>query len=401
MLFTTPDKRRLGHCALLCAVLALFSIGFFILQGRGAFTVVDDFNLQQIPFSIGLHNALRDGGAAGWSWNADLGSSSLVSYSFSMLGSPFFWLSMPFPARAFPYLVGWLYILKYVAAGCAAFLYLSLFLKDRRWAVLGAVVYAFSGFSTVNLEFYSFHDALAVFPLLLYGLERCLGEKGGWRFFVPAVCLCSLVNYFFFVMEAVFLVLYFLVRFWVRDLRELARRILLCVGCGLLGVGMSAVLLLPVALYLSGNSRSGADLIYIDGVVYGARRFLYIVKGILLPAEAMCDQSAVYRAEWSSTSCYLPFVGLSLVIAYMRNRRDWVTRLLWLLFVCSFSPLLSCGFLLFTGTYQRWWFMFVLIMALASALAAQDLEDSELRRGALFNLLAVAVFSAMLLFMRS
>ena len=395
------DRKRLWQTALLCALLGLLSLGFFILQGRGAFTVIDDFNQQQIPFTIALHNALLDGGASGWSWNADLGTSTLLSYSFYALGSPFFWLSMLFPARSFPYLAGWIYLLKYAAAGAAAFLYLSLFLRDRRWAVFGAVLYAFSGFSSVNLEFYHFHDVAAAFPLLLYGLERAMARQGGWKYFAGAVCLCSLINYFFFVMEVVFLVLYFLARFWVWDLRLLLRRVLICLGCGLLGAGMSAVILLPSALYVMQGSRGAADLFYIDAIVYEARRFLYIVKGFLLPADAMCDQNAVYRAEWSSTSCWLPFVGMSLVFAYLRERRDWLTRFLWALLVISFSPLLTCGFLLFTGTYQRWWFMLVLMMALASALAAQDLDEKALGKGALANLLMVLAFCAMLLFMRS
>ncbi len=401
MLNLESDRKHLLHSTLLCVLLALLSLGWCLVQGHGAFTVVDDFNLQQIPFSIGLHNALADGGISGWSWNIDLGTATLTGYSFYALGSPFFWLSLLFPAQAFPWLTAWIYMLKYAAAGAAAFLYLSLFLRDRRWAVAGAVLYAFSGFSTINLEFYHFHDVIAVFPLLLYGLERCMEDRRDWPYFAAAVFLSALVNYFFFVMEVVFLLLYFLCRFWTRDLRTLLRRILLCLGCGALGAGMSAVILLPSVLYILKGTRGSADLFYIDAVVYEARRFLYIVKGFLLPAEAMCDQNSVYQAEWSSTCCYLPFVGMSFVFAYMQENKGWLTRLLWVLLVISFSPLLTCGFLLFTGTYQRWWFMLVLIMALASALAAENADRRALRQGALRYLLMLGVYCAMLLFMRS
>ena len=115
-------KRGLAECIAICSLLAFLSLGVFILQGHGAFTVVSDFNTQQIPFTIGLHNSLLDGGFDGWSWNADLGSSTLQTYSFYEMGSIFFYLSMLFPAKAFPYLIGWIYMLKYVAAGVSAYL---------------------------------------------------------------------------------------------------------------------------------------------------------------------------------------------------------------------------------------------------------------------------------------
>ena len=170
MIDKSLDRKNLKRCACLCALLALLTFLPFIVQGRGVFTVASDFNDQQIPFTICLHNNLLDGGLDGWAWNVDLGSSTLQSFTFYELGSVFFWLSMLFPARLFPWLVGWLYMLKYAAAGAAAYLYLSLFVRDRRYAAAGAVLYAFSGFSATNVVYYHFHEVIAGFPLLLYAL---------------------------------------------------------------------------------------------------------------------------------------------------------------------------------------------------------------------------------------
>ena len=351
------DLKNLRRCILLCALLALLTFLPFMLQDGGVFLVASDFNDQQIPFTICLHNNLADGGFGGWSWNIDLGSPTLTSFTFYELGSVFFWLSMLFPARLFPWLVGWLYMLKYAAAGATAFLYLSLFVKDRRYAVAGAVLYAFSGFSAADVVYYHFHEVIAAFPLLLYGLERCIDDRRDAWMLVLATALCALTNYFFFVMECLFLVLYFLFRFWTWDLRKLAGRLLLCLGCGLLGAGIGAVLLLPSLLHLLSLPRSGADLINIDGLVYETRDFLNIVKGIFLPSEAMDDPNSIYRGHWLSTYCYLPLVGMSFVITYLHDRRTWLSRLMWAMLIISFSPLLTCGFLLFRGTYQRWWFM--------------------------------------------
>ena len=163
------------------------TFGYFIIQKKGFFTVVADFNSQQLTFATAVWNMLHSGNAGEWIWNIDLGSSFVNTFSFYNLGSPFYWISLLFPRGSFPYLAGFLYILKYVVAGMTAYLYLRLFAEDRRYAVIGALLYAFSGFQTTNLEFFHFHDVTAVFPLMLLGLELSMKDKRRRPSFVFAI----------------------------------------------------------------------------------------------------------------------------------------------------------------------------------------------------------------------
>ena len=200
------------------------TFGYFIIQKKGFFTVVADFNSQQLTFATAVWNMLHSGNAGEWIWNIDLGSSFVNTFSFYNLGSPFYWISLLFPRGSFPYLAGFLYILKYVVAGMTAYLYLRLFAEDRRYAVIGALLYAFSGFQTTNLEFFHFHDVTAVFPLMLLGLELSMKDKRRRPAFVFAIFLNCLINYFFFIQEVIFLVVYYLVRYhglgWKEFLKE-------------------------------------------------------------------------------------------------------------------------------------------------------------------------------------
>ena len=52
---------------------------------------------------------------------------------------------------------------KYAAAAVCAYSYLKRFV-GKKYAALGAMLYAFSGFQSVNLIFHHFHDAVAFFP---------------------------------------------------------------------------------------------------------------------------------------------------------------------------------------------------------------------------------------------
>ncbi len=77
----------------------------FLLVDGGRFLFYGDFNVQQVPFYRLAHDAVRSGNL-GWSHLTDLGANFVGSYSFYLLGSPFFWLTIPFPSDWVQYLMG-------------------------------------------------------------------------------------------------------------------------------------------------------------------------------------------------------------------------------------------------------------------------------------------------------
>ena len=103
------SKKRFFQTISIITATALFLP--FIIMGGGVFYYYGDFNVQEIPFYQLVHDAVRNGDT-GWMHNVDLGTDMLSSFSFYLLGSPFFWLTIPFPSEAVPYLIGPLLILK-------------------------------------------------------------------------------------------------------------------------------------------------------------------------------------------------------------------------------------------------------------------------------------------------
>ena len=169
-----PKSRAKQAFFLALAVAAALFIPF-IIYGRGYFIYYGDFNVQQIPFYQLAHDCVRSGDIF-WNWNTDLGANFIGSYSFYLLGSPFFWLTLPFPSAAVPYLMGPLLILKFACSGLTAYLYLQRFVKPEN-AVIGSLLYAFSGFSIYNVFFNHFHEAIVYFPLILLGMELYMKEN--------------------------------------------------------------------------------------------------------------------------------------------------------------------------------------------------------------------------------
>ena len=116
------------------------------------------------------------------------GGDFIGSYSFYLLGSPFFWLTIPFPSEWLQFLMGPLLILKFACATLTGYVYLHRYTKTRDTALLGAVLYAFSGFSIYNVFFNHFHEAIVFFPLLLAALDEYMAARRR-GLFALAVCL--------------------------------------------------------------------------------------------------------------------------------------------------------------------------------------------------------------------
>ena len=153
---------------LLCLFLGAGTLALFVIQDRGAFLMLADFNKQEIPFCMelsGFLHALPKGKIGSvfcrqWDWGMDLGSSILYSFGYYNLGSPFYWLTLPFPRSFYPYLMAPMMVLKYAAAGSFSYWYLKRFVRRKETAMIGAVLYTFSGWQTVNLLFYTFMDVV-------------------------------------------------------------------------------------------------------------------------------------------------------------------------------------------------------------------------------------------------
>ncbi|MFT8872097.1 MAG: YfhO family protein [Sporolactobacillus sp.] len=384
------------HDYLVMSALCLATAGLIVLPmivtSGGLFTVVGDFNYQQIPFNILSNRAIKSGDIF-WNWSTDLGSNFIGSYSFYTLGSPFFWLSMLFPPFAFPYLVGPMFLLKYTVAGLLAFTYMRRYVKNSHYAMIGALLYAFSGFTTVNLMFNHFHDVVAFFPLLLIGLDRLVIERRP-GLFAAAVALNAFLNFFFFMCELFFLILYVVIRFLLEDFKRSVRRLPAVCLEGALGIGMACALFLPAVYFTLQNPRLGEFLYGPSAIAFDGSRYLEIIKAVLMPADIMPHQSAIFEQDFTSSSAYLPLFGVSAVVAFMLAKRGaWQKRLICMLALIACVPLLDSFFYALNGCYYaRWFYMPVLMMAM---MTAQVLEERE-AYPAVRATVAVAILTAAL-----
>ena len=347
----------------------------YMIMSEGYFVFYGDFNVQQIPFYQSCHRAIREGNIF-WSWTTDLGANFIGSYSFYLLGSPFFWLTIPFPNSFVPYLMGSLLILKFACAALSAYFYIRRFTRTPDAARLGGILYAFSGFSVYNIFFNHFHEAIIFFPLLLLALELLITENKRFVFAIM-VCICAVVNYFFFFGMVVFTVIYFFVRLFSKAIRVTFSRFLIIVFEAVLGVALAAALLLPSYLAISENSRISSIMLGWNAIMYGKEQIYANVLQCFffppdIPARPVFFPSA--EVKWSSLGGWLPlFSTVGLFTWFSQRKNHWLKRVMGICIFMALVPFLNSAFYAFnTAYYARWFYMPILMMCLATVCLTED-----------------------------
>lgn len=363
----------------------------FVIVDNGYFLYYGDFNVQQVPFYQMCHDAVRSGNM-GWSWTTDLGANFMGSYTFYLLGSPFFWLTIPFPSEAVPYLMAPLLVLKFACASLAGFIYLRRYVHRESWAVVGGLLYAFSGFSVYNVFFNHFHEAIIFFPLLLAALDEYM-ETRRRGVFALAVAACCLVNYYFFVGQVAFCVIYWFVRMFAGSWNISLRDFLFLALEAVLGLGIACVLLVPSVLAVLQNPRVDNPPEGWNALLYDRnQRYIHILECFFFPPDipARPNFTPDSGSKWASLGAWLPLFGMTGVIGWLQTRRrHWVKRMLFLCFLMALVPILNSAFQLFNASYYaRWFYMITLMMALATVLSLESAQVNW-RRAIVWNTVIV------------
>ena len=377
----------LGFCCAFCLFLP-----FLVIDG-GFFLYAGDYNSQQIPFYMYVNNMVKQG-ALNWSWATDLGGSVVNSYSFYLMGSPFFWLSCLFPYKWEGYVMPFLLMLKFATAALGAFCFLKRYAKNDNYAYIGAVLYAFSGFSIYNIFFNHFIESVAFFPFLLWSLDEfVLSKRRG--LFVFFVALNLLNNYFFFIGQVVFLFIYFICKVVCGEYKIKLPQFLLLTFESILGCLCGIVLFVPNLLSIVQNPRTIRNAEGFGLWLYSkVQQYFSIAMSAFFPPESPYSPNLFTDAnvKWTSMSAFVVLGGMfGFFIFYRYFRKSAFTKIFLCCIICAFVPVLNSSFYAFNRSYYaRWFYMPVLI------LAAMNMQSFALCKNMIyFGLKRVAIITAL------
>ncbi len=395
------EKRYYKQAFFYALLISCILLPFVIIDG-GYFVFYGDYNAQQIPFYKTCIEAIQEGNF-GWNWNTDLGVNFVGSYSFYTLGSPFFWFAALFPPAISHYLMAPLLMLKLSLSSLFAFIYIRRFVTKPEYAVIGGLLYAFSGFSLYNIFFNHFHEAIVFFPLLLIGLEETVVNKRRGAFAL-AVALNAFVNYFFFIGECVFLVIYFIARLCCDKRFRISAGDFFCLAFeSVIGVAIAGALFVPSIFQVLDVPRS-TDLISGKNFLFHdswTQRYGLILEAMFFPPEvpARTNMFPDANAKWSSVALYLPLFSMAGVAAYIRGaKKSWVRPVLLVCLLMAFVPGLNAAFVLFNSNYYtRWFYMPELLCCLATVYVLEHKDECDMRFGLKFTAVVTGVMALLVM----
>ncbi|MBQ9461488.1 MAG: YfhO family protein [Clostridia bacterium] len=371
----------------------IFNDGYFFFYG--------DYNVQQIPFHQMIHDSIRDGNI-GWSYTTDLGANIIGSYSFYMFGSPFFWAMLPFPSAVVPYLLAPMLMLKFALAALGGYTFLRRYVKNQNYAVFGAMIYAFSGFGIYNIFFNHFHEAMVIFPFMLAAVDEFIYEKKKGAVGL-AIFAASLMNYYFFAGQAVFIFIYWLIRMYTGSFRMTFKEFLRFAVEVVLGFAASGVIMVPSVLAVIQNSRVFSSFSGWSSLVYTSeQRYIHILESFFFPPDmpAYANFTPDSNAKWASVAGWLPLFSMVGVFAfYSVKKHRWLRLFIPVLFVMAYVPIFNGMFqLLNAAYYARWFYMLTLMLALATAMAFDD-EKTDFKPGLRLTFVITAAIAILIGFM--
>lgn len=397
---TKLTKRDYGKVFLTGFLMAAVILLPSIIYNRGVMLLSNDFNTQQMPFYVLANDQIKSGEIF-FSNLTDLGTPFLGSYMFYMLGSPFFWLTLPFPSFMLPYLMGPLLAVKFGIATLTSYIFICRYVKRPSIAIIGALLYAYSGFQIFNTFYNHFHDMTAFFPLMLIALDELVeNDRKGW--FALTVMLNLSTNYIFFVGQAMFIVAYYVVKIISGDYKFTVRSFIKVAVEAILGM-LAAAYVFTAVFFISQNPRTDERLSGWSAFVYNnSMKYVEILRAFLLPTdtphiEPFFPKDATTR--WQSLQAYIPMFSFAGALAIVKaKRKSFVSRLLIICTIVALVPILNSIFYLFNSFYYaRWYYMFLLIIALATAISLDNIGEmmpqlrSSMKKIAILQIVFVVV----------
>ena len=240
--------------------LVLFAIKGISPFGNYVYLSSDMYH-QYCPFFSEMSNKLHDGGSLLYSWNIGLGTNFTALFAY-YLSSPLNFLLAFTPHAMTAPLMDMFIVIKMMLASLFFTIYVSKRFQSKSVIIcIFAMFYCMSGYIAAFAWNIMWLDCVAVFPLVMLGLE-CLVHKKKPFLFIISLGLSVLFNYYISIMVVFAAVIYFICLLFLMDKSgercAVIKRIILFLISAAVAAGLAAVLLLP-EIFAFGQSASSSS----------------------------------------------------------------------------------------------------------------------------------------------
>ena len=353
---------------------------YYLFKDIGSDTV--NFNYPNYVF---ISKYLHTDGFPKWSFSQGMGQNILpVS-----LADPLYLLLYFMGSAHLAYGIILTELIKITLGGLFFFQFLKLMKLSRTATIIGALLYAFSGFMIAGGSWYMFSTEAMYLALLLWAFERFVQQRS-WYLFPVAIALIAIYQTFDVYLYGLFLITYILFRFLTDESFTLKR----CFNITLQLAGLTALGLLISSFFLFVNIQTLLDSPRVGGNSTFFQKLMS--KPMFAFADSIQYTTAIMRTfsndmigngigfkGWGNyLEAPLFYIGLlplllfTQVFSYLNKKRKiiYAIFLAFYIFLVIF-PFLRNAFWAFTGDYYRGFsvfFSFVLLFFSVQVISELD-----------------------------
>ena len=353
-----PVFKRYTLLFILFAALCLFM--FSIIQNKTLISLGDGIDQQYVYFmytGVWIKHLFKN---LFVDHVLELPSWSMSGYGFDIfktlgesLVDPFNWLSALAPLKFGEAAFLITLCLKYYTAGISFIFYCRHKKVSDNGAVIGALIYVFSGIAKIGIMQLNFMNSFILFPLLLIAVDK-LWYKKAYLFYTVVLAICTISSSYFTFMMGIVVVLICALRFFTdkdRSVKLLVSQLGRFIVFTILGIGIACVTLSTVMGVLVNDRLSDK---YVIDLFYSKYTITQILSGMFSCGELMHD-------------CYFGISAFLVPCAYMLFKKKESSLTLKIIFVLGsvtlFLPAVGSFFNGMNYPSHRYIFMVALLFA--------------------------------------
>lgn len=288
-------------------------------------------------------------------FNLGMGSDIVQTFHYYGLGDPLVLISAFVPESGTDILYNVLAVLRFYLSGLA-FLYMCKYFGKRdEVSLVGAIVYAFCGFSLTSIKHPYFLNPTIYLPLLIVGVDKILNRKRP-HLFILMVFVSAISNFYFFYMITICVFIYAAVRIWdiveQNKFKSLCAAFFRCAFYYIIGIMLAMFIFLPAIMGFFNSGRVNS-VVNQNLFCYPIREYVNILLKFVMPTESWRD---------------LGLAAISLIsVIILFTKKDKKFRTLKVLFIiCSIFLIIPFFSYMMNGfgyVSARWTFGFALVVS--------------------------------------
>lgn len=229
-----------------------FISGGFFPTGENQIAVIDMFH-QYFPFLNELQNKMQNIENPLYSWNGGLGTNFISMYAY-YAASPLYLLLALVPSKFLMEAVTLIVAIKIGLGGMFMAIYLrGMHHRCDYGTVAFSTLYALCAYVMGYYWCLMWLDVVSLLPLCILGLERLIG-RSDFKLYTITLAIMMWTNYYVGGMACIFILFYYPILYFSKKrnkgVKGCAKTTGLAIGCSLIGILISAVLLVPTFLSL-------------------------------------------------------------------------------------------------------------------------------------------------------